>query len=65
MNSLFLNRIFRACKLDPTVYEEVEADQSATIQAALVVVLSSLAAGGGSSVTGCFKFFDGTSAIFD
>tara|TARA_Y100000590_G_scaffold431578_1_gene546504 strand:+ start:579 stop:1100 length:522 start_codon:yes stop_codon:yes gene_type:complete len=56
MNSLFLNRIFRACKLDPTVYEEVEADQSATIQAALVVVLSSLAAGVGALSLGASNF---------
>ena len=45
MNSVFVNRIIRACKLDVNLYEEVEADQSATLQAALVVVLSSLAAG--------------------
>ena len=45
MNSKFVNRIIRACKLDVSLYEEVEADKSATFQAALVVVLSSLAAG--------------------
>ena len=45
MNSLFVNRIIRACKLDISLYEEVEADNSATLQAAGVVVLSSLAAG--------------------
>ena len=44
----FLNRIFRAIKIDPQLYEEVEHDKSATIQAALVVVLSSLAAGIGA-----------------
>ena len=48
MNSTFINRIIRACKLDVNLYEEVEADKSATLQAAGVVVLSSLAAGVGA-----------------
>lgn len=39
------NRIIRAIKLDPMLYEEVEADPKATGQAAGVVVLSSIAAG--------------------
>ena len=43
-NNLF-NRIFRAIKIDVELYEEVERDKSATIQAGLVVVLSSMAAG--------------------
>ena len=40
MNSQYVNRIIRACKLDVYLYEEVEADKSATFQAAGVVVLS-------------------------
>jgi len=48
MNSQYVNRIIRACKLDVSLYEEVEADKSATYQAAGVVVLSSLAAGVGA-----------------
>ena len=56
MNSKFVNRIIRACKLDVSLYEEVEADKSATIQAALVVVLSSLAAGGGALSLGASNF---------
>ena len=48
MNSQYVNRIIRACKLDVSLYEEVEADKSATFQAAGVVVLSSLAAGVGA-----------------
>ena len=48
MKSNFLNRIYRAIKIDPDLYEEVEHDKSATIQAASVVVLSSLAAGVGA-----------------
>tara|TARA_Y100001970_G_C14123943_1_gene797876 strand:- start:539 stop:1060 length:522 start_codon:yes stop_codon:yes gene_type:complete len=56
MDSVFVNRIIRACKLDITVYEEVEADKSATFQAALVVVLSSLAAGVGALSLGASNF---------
>ena len=48
MNSQYINRIIRACKLDISLYEEVEADKAATLQAASVVVLSSLAAGVGA-----------------
>ena len=44
------DRILRASKLEPDVYEEIEADQAATPQAALVVVLSAVAAGIGNVV---------------
>jgi hypothetical protein len=43
-----MNRIIRASKLDVHLYEEVEADTGATVQAMGVVVLSSIAAGIGS-----------------
>jgi hypothetical protein len=56
VNSIFVNRIIRACKLDISLYEEVEADQSATLQAALVVVLSSVAAGIGAISLGASNF---------
>jgi len=56
MNSVFVDRIIRACKLDTNLYEEVEADKSATFQAALVVVLSSLAAGIGAISLGSYNF---------
>ena len=56
MNSIFINRIIRACKLDVNLYEEVEADKSATFQAALVVILSSLAAGVGALSLGASNF---------
>lgn len=46
------DRMLRAARLDATVYEEVEADTSATWQAVGVVVLSSLCAGIGSGVEG-------------
>ena len=51
MNSVFVNRIIRACKLEVNLYEEVEADKSATIQAALVVILSIVAFGIGNFFT--------------
>jgi len=41
----FVNRVIRAAKLDPNLYEEVEADKTAMGQAMGVVVLSSVAAG--------------------
>ena len=44
----FATRMLRAALLDRALYEEVEADTSATWQAVGVVVLSSLAAGLGS-----------------
>jgi len=59
MKSNFLKRIFRAIKIDPELYEEVEHDKSATFQAACVVVLSSLAAGVGAIHLGATSFFLG------
>ena len=56
MNSAFINRIVRACKLEASLYEEVENDRSATLQAAGVVVLSSLAAGVGALSLGASNF---------
>jgi hypothetical protein len=41
-------RLIGAMALDPVSYEEVEADRGATLQAMLVVVLSSLSAGLGA-----------------
>ena len=48
MNSNFINRIFRAARLDAHLYEEVEADKTSMRQAMLVVILSGVAAGVGS-----------------
>jgi hypothetical protein len=44
----FVMRLIGALALDPVTYEEVEADRSATGQAMLVVVLSSVGAGIGA-----------------
>lgn len=47
-----MQRMIRAAKLDPHLYEEVEADITAIKQAIIVVVLSSVAAGIGTLGTG-------------
>ena len=44
----FLQRLIGAVSLDAAIYEEVEADRGATVQALIVVVLSSLSAGIGA-----------------
>ena len=59
MKTSFIKRIFRAIKIDPDLYEEVEHDKSATFQAAAVVVLSSLAAGVGAIHLGVSNFIFG------
>ena len=56
MLNIFINRIFRAIKIDIDLYEEVEKDKKATLQAATVVVLSSLAAGVGALQIGMSNF---------
>jgi hypothetical protein len=45
---VFIKRVVRALRLDPSLYEEVEADKGSMWQAMLVVVLVSVAAGIGS-----------------
>ena len=55
MNNFF-NRVFRAIKIDVDLYEEVERDKNATLQAGLVVVLSSMAAGVGALQLGASNF---------
>ena len=55
MINLFLNRVFRAIKIDIDLFEEVEKEK-ATFQAGAVVVLSSLAAGVGSIHLGVSNF---------
>lgn len=46
------DRMFRAAKLEVQLYEEVEADRDATVQATIVVVLAAVAAGIGSLGSG-------------
>jgi hypothetical protein len=53
----FLQRVVGAARLSTATYEEVEADKSATGQALLVVVLSSIAAGVGAASSVGFRGF--------
>ncbi len=56
-----VDRMVRAAKLDPQLYEEVEADKTALGQAMGVVVLASVAGGVGSGgLGGLSGFFIGT-----
>lgn len=59
--SPFVDRMIRASKLEPELYEEVEADKSAMGQAMAVVVLSSVATGiGAISTQGALGIVIGT-----
>ena len=51
-SNTFLQRLVGAASLDAAIYEEVEADQTATTQAFLVVLSSSVAAGIGIQPAG-------------
>lgn len=52
MANLLIDRMMRAARLDAGLYEEVEADDSATGQAIGVVVISAIAAGIGGGEGG-------------
>ena len=54
-----IDRMIRAARLEPQVYEEVEHDQSATVQAMLVVVLGAVAAGIGALSGGVLALIAG------
>lgn len=59
--STYVERLKGAARLDVGIYEEVEADTSATGQAMLTVILSSLAAGiGGAASAGLGKAIGAT-----
>ena len=53
---MFFNRVFRSIKIDPDVYDEVQKDKTATLSAAFVVVISSLAAGIAAKQLGASSF---------
>lgn len=48
MAASLVNRMIRAARLDPTLYEEIEADPGTLGQAAAVIVIVSIASGIGS-----------------
>ena len=56
MISIFFNRVYRSIKIDPDVYDEVQKDKTATLSAAIVVVMSSLAAGIAAKQLGASNF---------
>jgi hypothetical protein len=53
-SSSLINRMIRASKLEVALYEEVEADTSATGQAVLAVILVSIISGIGSAIAAIF-----------
>ena len=55
--NVLIGRMIRAARLDPAVYEEVEADKTAMKQAISVVVLSSIAEGVGNAGRGGIGWF--------
>jgi hypothetical protein len=62
MASTFSDRMLRAARLEPDLYEEVEADKNALGQAMGVVVLVSIAAGLGAAHYGSPSIIIGTLA---
>ena len=56
MINLFIKRVLRSIKIDPQLFDEVKKDKKATFQAAIVVVLSSTAAGVGAIHMGASNF---------
>lgn len=52
-SSLF-DRMIRAARLDPSLYEEVESDDGASTQALMVVFLSSICSGLGNAIAQAF-----------
>ena len=49
-------RMFRAAKLDASLYEEIRFDTTANVQAFLVVIIVSLATGIGAGIAGIFQW---------
>ncbi|MBI4253860.1 MAG: hypothetical protein HY616_02200, partial [Candidatus Rokubacteria bacterium] len=62
MDADFARRALRAARLDAQLFEEVEADPRATVQAGGVVVLAAVAAGVGSGARGLGEILLGTVA---
>jgi hypothetical protein len=50
MQGSLVQRMIRAARLEPSVYEEVESDQNATSQAAIVVAIVAVATGIGAGI---------------
>jgi hypothetical protein len=50
-SSTIIERMIRAARLDATLYDEVEMDETATLQALFVVVIASACSGIGSAIS--------------
>jgi predicted amidophosphoribosyltransferase len=50
ISSNLFDRMIRAARLDASLYEEVERDETATTQALIVVIISSFCAGIGTAI---------------
>ena len=46
-----VERIIRAARLDSTLYDEVETDETATLQALFIVIIASVSSGLGSAIS--------------
>lgn len=51
LSNNLVDRMIRAARLDPSLYEEVEADDKATTQALIVVLLASICSGIGGAIS--------------
>jgi hypothetical protein len=59
MAASFKDRILGAARLDVATYEEVEADEGATVQALVVVAVAAASSGVGAIGGGVYSFFLG------
>jgi len=59
MASSFMDRVLGAARLDVATYEEVEADETATVQALIVVAAAAASSGIGAIAGGGYAFFLG------
>jgi hypothetical protein len=63
-NTNLFKRMIRAAKLETSLYEEVEADPTATGQAMLAVAIASVCAGIGSGLDGILRGLSGEASFF-
>ena len=56
MISIFLNRIYRSIKIDADLFDEVQKDKSATIQAGVVVLIAKFSCWCGFHTSWCKQF---------
>lgn len=59
-----VNRMVRAARLDPTLYDEVKSDPAASLQAVAVVLIGGIANGLGSGIAALLYLKDADTADF-